>query len=278
MFTSSLESIGAWRAQRLPLARFAPLAVLIAWAACGSALASARGLALVVLALSLVAQCRLWDDLVDRNSDRSTHPQRLLAAGVASGPFVHAAVVLAAANMIALAALRGWPHGLGAAALFGALALWYRGHRARGRVHANVLLLKYPAFVLLLAASPLGTATMAAALIVYAAMCAFELLDSGLARTPAEPIAFAAHTLAIAVAPMLLRPGIAAIGSGALCLALMAIARCTHLLPSPSGRGVGGEGASREAFTASSPASPARYLPFVCAAAALFVIHLGVEA
>ena len=44
------------------------------------------------------------------------------------------------------------PHALGAVMLFAALALWYRCHRARGLVHAHVLLLKYPVFVLLLAA------------------------------------------------------------------------------------------------------------------------------
>ena len=208
MFTSSLESIGAWRAQRLPLVRFGLLALLLAGAACGSVIASARGLAFVALALSLVAQCRLWDDLVDRERDRSSHPERLLAAGEAPGPFVTAVLVLAAANALALGLLRGWTHALGAAVLFAALALWYRGHRARGLVHAHVLLLKYPAFVLLLAASPLETRTLTAALVVYAAMCAFEIMDAH-SRSPLPAVA--------------------------------------------------------------------RYLPFLCALVALFVIHRGVE-
>lgn len=208
MFTFSLESIGAWRAQRLPLARYLPLAMLIAWAACGSAIATARGLAFIGLALSLIAQCRLWDDLVDRDRDRSAHPERLLAAGVTIESYVNAVIVLAAGNAVALALLLAWPHALGAVMLFAALALWYRCHRARGLVHAHVLLLKYPVFVLLLAGSPFTNPTLAAALAVYAAMCAFEIMDAHL----------------------------------------------DHVI-----------------------AGPARYLPFVCATAALWVIHLGVE-
>src|SRR5690606_7686476 len=117
--------IGAWRAQRLPLARFVPLALLIAGAACGSALASARGLAVVGLALSLIAQCRLWDDLVDRERDRISHPERLLATSGTLDAYVNAVVVLATANVLALALLHGWPHALGAVTLFAALALWY---------------------------------------------------------------------------------------------------------------------------------------------------------
>jgi hypothetical protein len=78
MSTSSLEAIGAWRAQRLPLARFGLLALLLAWAAGADTMTAAGALASIVLALSLVAQCRLWDDLVDRERDRRAQPERLL--------------------------------------------------------------------------------------------------------------------------------------------------------------------------------------------------------
>ncbi len=233
MLTSSLESVGAWRAQRLPLARFAPLALMLAWAACGDAAASARGFAAALLALSLVAQYRLWDDLVDRAVDRGAHPQRLLAACTQPGPFVHAVVVLAIGNTLALGLLRGWPSALGAALLSASLALWYRRHRARGLVHAHVLLLKYPALVVLLAPAPIGPSALAAALVVYAALCAFELLDAGFECTGAEPIVFAAHAFAIAAAPLMVRPGVAAIGIGSLCLALTAFARRVCRTPGP---------------------------------------------
>jgi hypothetical protein len=200
MFTSSLEAIGAWRAQRLPLARFGLLALLLAWAA--DTMTGARALASIVLALSLVAQCRLWDDLIDRERDRLAHPQRLLAAGEAPGPFVAAVALLAAANALALGLLCGWSRSLAAALLFALLALWYRWHRARGLLHAHVLLLKYPAFVLLLAASPLAARAAAGAIVVYAAMCAFEILDGHSARSLARaaryvPFACAAVALVI---------------------------------------------------------------------------------
>src|SRR5690606_33350878 len=85
-FTSSLDALGAWRAQRLPLVRYAPLALLIAWAGCGNAIASVRGLLGFVLASGFIAQYRLWDDLVDRVRDRSVHPERVLARVAAASP------------------------------------------------------------------------------------------------------------------------------------------------------------------------------------------------
>ena len=175
-FTSSLEAIGAWRATRLPLARYLPLSFLLAWAACGSAAASARGIAAAALAFGLVTQCRLWDDLADRARDRRAHPERVLAQARSVEPFVLAVVVLGGAHALALAVLNGPLHALGAGALFAGFAAWYRWHTRRGSAHALVLLLKYPAFVLLLAAP--GTWPLAAAAVVYGALCAFEWLDT----------------------------------------------------------------------------------------------------
>jgi 4-hydroxybenzoate polyprenyltransferase len=207
MFTSSLEAIGAWRAQRLPLARFGLLALLLAWAAGADTMTAARALASIALALSLVAQCRLWDDLIDRERDRRAHPERLLAAAEAPGAFVTAVAVLALANAIALGLLWDWPRALGAALLFALLALWYRRHRARGLLHAHVLLLKYPAFVLLLAASPFAARTLAAPFVVYAAMCAFEILDAHSASSGARAARYVPFACA-AVALVMIYAGV----------------------------------------------------------------------
>ena len=186
MFTSSLEPLRAWRAERLLLARFGPLALMLAWAACGSALASARGVAAAALAFSLVAQCRLWDDLADRGRDLRSHPERVLVRARSLAPFLYATVLLGGANALALCAFNGPAHALGAAALFAAIAGWYRWHARRELAHALMLLLKYPAFVPLLAAP--GTWPLAAAAVVYGALCAFEWLD-----TRAKPTALAPH-------------------------------------------------------------------------------------
>jgi hypothetical protein len=253
-FTSSLDAFAAWRAQRLPLVRYAPLALLIAGAACGSAIASPRGVAGFVLALSLIAQYRLWDDLVDRVRDRRSHPERMLARIASSRPFVHSVVVLAIANAAALGVLHAWPHAMGAIVLIATIGGWYRLHGARGLLHAHVLLLKYPAFVLLLAASPLQSGTLAAALVVYAAMCAFELLDTRFRNAAAEPIAFSAHALVLAAVPVLARADGPALLAAALVPALLALAW--------RGR-------------SDSVAMPTSYLPFACVAIALVLIHPG---
>lgn len=253
-FTSSLDAIGAWRAQRLPLARYAPLALLLAWAACGSAIASPSGLIGCALASSLIAQYRLWDDLVDRVRDRSSHPERLLARVASASLFVRATVVLAAANVAALGLRHGWLHALGAGALIATIGLWYRFHRARGFVHAHVLLMKYPAFVVLLAAWPPQPRVLAAALAVYAAMCAFELLDTRFEHAAAKRLAFAAHAFVLAATPMLVRTdGLAMLAAG-LGAALMALAWRSR---------------------PNAAAGAVRYLPFAHAAIALLLIQRG---
>lgn len=253
-FTSSLDAIGAWREQRLPLARYAPLALLIAWGAGGSGIAGSGGLIDSALALSLIAQYRLWDDLVDRVRDRSAHPERLLARVASTSPFVHAAVVLAVANAAALGLRHGWLHAFGAGTLIVTIALWYRRHRARGLVHAQVLLVKYPAFVVLLAAWPPEPRALAAALAVYAAMCAFELLDTPFEHAAAKRLAFAAHALVLAATPMLVRTDVPAMLAAALGAALMAVAW--------------------RARTAAA-AGAVRYLPFAHAVVVLLLIHRG---
>jgi hypothetical protein len=199
-FTSSLEAIDAWRATRLPLARYLPLALLLAWAACGNALISARGIAITLIALGLVTQCRLWDDLVDRERDAARHPQRVLVRSGELGPFRLATALLGMANAIALMALNGWPHALGAALLFAALAGWYRWQESRGPLHALVLLLKYPVFVLLLALP--GTWPIAAATVVYGAICLFEWLDTrsaGVSHRAARYVPFVCAAAALLV-------------------------------------------------------------------------------
>jgi 4-hydroxybenzoate polyprenyltransferase len=106
----------AWRATRLPLALYVPFALLLALAAAGGLLGSQRGLATAALAFALVAQFRLWDDLVDRERDRRVHPQRVLARTRSAASFRRFAVALGIGNTLGLAALNGPWHGVGAVA------------------------------------------------------------------------------------------------------------------------------------------------------------------
>ena len=200
-FASSLESVFAWRRTRLQGARFLPLAAFLAWAASsagGAAVAST--LAACVIALALIAQFRLWDDLVDRARDRNAHPERLLAAAATTAPFDRVLVLLGAANAMAILGMRGVPALLGFLLLSAAAASWYRWHRSRQLTHALVLHLKYPAFVLLLAPPPL--APLAGAAIVYASIVGFELLDEPRLRTPWGHALLAGALLFLACIPL----------------------------------------------------------------------------
>jgi 4-hydroxybenzoate polyprenyltransferase len=169
--------MSAWRSARFPWTRFLPLAALLGWAALSAGDASiAAAVAALGIAVSLVAQFRLWDDLVDRARDRVTHPERVVACASSSAPFAQAVGLLFAANAIALAGVHGAPTFAGFLFLNAVAALWYIRHRERKLTHVLVLHLKYPAFVLLL--SPAGSAApLAGAAIVYAALVGYELLD-----------------------------------------------------------------------------------------------------
>jgi hypothetical protein len=131
-----------------------------------------------VLAATLVAQFRLWDDLADRERDRREHPDRILPRATSLVPFHVLLAAAFAANVGLLVAFRPvWTVVL-FLALNAVLLAWYgrlRGWVNRPRVHSLVLLLKYPAFVVLLA----GVATLrllAAAALVYLILCVYEFL------------------------------------------------------------------------------------------------------
>ncbi len=158
---------------------FVPAAAIIALASQAGSGVSGRAWTIAsLLALLLLAQFRLWDDLADRERDRGVHPDRLLVRTTRIGPFVATCAGLALVNVILLAAWRG---AFAAAALLildaAALAYyaWRPGHRTA--VSDLLLLAKYPLFVVLLA-SPVAQPpahVAAAAVAIYAAACVFEI-------------------------------------------------------------------------------------------------------
>lgn len=177
---STAALLAAWRATRLPSLRFGLLALFVAWAASlGSSFAAPAFIVRWALAFSLIAQFRLWDDLADRARDRSAHPQRVLARIDDVRVFVVACIALGGVNAAALFALHDVARVAGWTLLCIGSGAWYRGHTSRALLHTHVLLLKYPAFVLLLVASPAAPWTIAmAAACVYSALCSFDLLDA----------------------------------------------------------------------------------------------------
>lgn len=251
-----LALLRAWRTERMPWMRFGPLAVLIAWAACSGEAIEAATLAIrCALAWMLLAQFRLWDDLVDRARDRGAHPERALARRQDVGAMAAACAVLGAANALAL----GLRLGIAAVALFAGLsaglAAWYRCHAERGLLHAHVLLLKYPAFVLMITAPFVDPwAACAAMAAVYSSMCAFELLETEGATNG--------------------RLGMLAAHGGVLILAA-----CGPHVDPASGIAAGLVAAIWVLALVCGPDLPARkYLPFLSAVVVLARITLGVIA
>jgi hypothetical protein len=133
----------------------------------------------VSLAVLLLLQFRLWDDLEDRERDRAAHPDRVLVRSQAA-PFRLVLNALAIGNL-ALFAMAGSVAAVAGLAVLD-LAFWLAYWRLRPQVpesvwRFHVLLVKYPAFVGLLALTT-GALTagrlLAAALLVYACACAYE--------------------------------------------------------------------------------------------------------
>jgi hypothetical protein len=174
----------AYLGERFKAAIFGPAAVMHAAAAVWAVPASAGAASVIAalgLAVVLLLQFRLWDDLEDRERDRRLHPKRMLAR-VNPTPFRWACSLLAIANiaLLGLAGSRDAVLGLTCLDLFFWIAYGPLRPRLTDRVwRFQILLLKYPVFVGVLAAA-LGTPgrmrLFAAAAAVYLCACAYEAL------------------------------------------------------------------------------------------------------
>ena len=192
MSSSSSADLRAWGRERFQLRRFGPLALVLALAAsAGAGRPRVERLGRdALLALLLLLQFRLWDDLADLPRDRVDHPERVLCRAATHGPFRAAMVGSAGASALLLARSSGHrgpaalARLLGFAALNAGLFAWYAGpgrRRSGTALGARIVILKYPAFVALLRGSdrPAGVALALACAGVYLALCAHELLDDG---------------------------------------------------------------------------------------------------
>jgi hypothetical protein len=179
--------IAAYFRERFRVGLFAPLAAGIAVAASGGTFDALRFIANASFALLLVAEFRLLDDLVDRRHDAETHPGRVLVRSTTNSPFIWTYALLAAANLAistAAAATVSLPVLL---ALHAALAVWYLTRSRRTIAGDQLLLAKYPAFVVIVAGPRVATAPLpiaAGALVVYAAVSLYEAWHD-----PASPLA-----------------------------------------------------------------------------------------
>lgn len=170
--------IRAYLAERCRMVVFVPLAVLVAVGAAGGAYDLVRLMVDVLASLLLIAEFRLWDDLADRRSDAVTHPNRVLVKAPSPDLFICVGVALATVNLVTCL-LRNGP-GLSMAVLVllhVALAVWYVRRSGRTMGGDQLLLAKYPAFVLVVAGSRLDASPWAIVLAaggLYIAASAYE--------------------------------------------------------------------------------------------------------
>lgn len=201
---NGIATLRAWRAERMPPVRFGPLALLLAGAACLRADAGWEELLLkTFVALMLLVQFRLWDDLVDANRDRSSHPERVLARSDDRRVFAAACIGLCGANAYVLNVVAGSTALTGFVLLNVLLGAWYGLHSQRGILHLHVLLLKYPVFVVLLGLPAWTHSMLAGAAATYASVCLFDLLGQKAPRTPALTGLLMLHGLGLALLALL---------------------------------------------------------------------------
>jgi 4-hydroxybenzoate polyprenyltransferase len=180
--------IAAYLRDRFRPAVFVPVATAIAAAASAGRPGALRLAADVGFALLLLAEFRIRDDLADRDNDAISHPQRVMVRAASVTPFQLLAGSLAAANVLICTVRSGaWIAVPALLALHATLAALYSGRTRRTFAGDQLLLAKYPAFVLILAASrvlesPLPIAVAAG--LVYAAASLYEAWHD-----PASPAA-----------------------------------------------------------------------------------------
>ena len=191
---SSSELIRAYLTERYPARVFVPLAVLLyagGTIAVGGTPTVPRAIAGIALAYTLVLLFRIWDDLVDRDADRVTHPDRVMVNAEGTAAFRLSMAALALFAIALLATRPAWVTGIAVFAMTRVtLGIWYSLRRLVGAsalVNAHVILLKYPAVAFISAAPGEATPAIATAIVVFGAiylgLCLHELLHDRAVRT-----------------------------------------------------------------------------------------------
>jgi 4-hydroxybenzoate polyprenyltransferase len=160
-----------------------------------------------VLALLLVFELRLWDDVCDRELDRQVHPERVLCRAETVRPFVGLLLFMMGVNFTLVTVLRPWSSVVVLLALHLLLAAWYAARKQLfflGRIaNYHVVLLKYPVIVGILAARPTtdwaSPPLLFSMAVVYLGLCIFEVAhDAALRRLPVARICLAVECLVLA--------------------------------------------------------------------------------
>ena len=191
---SSSKELVSYLYTRFPATRFIPLAIFLA--AAGLASASSSHLfpwvLAVALALTLILQFRLWDDIADRDHDQRIHPERVLCHTQNLKPFLTATGILFVFNGLVLF----WLHDssfkpIGYLVLCVYLLAWYRLRPITTPVsllNSHLVMLKYPVIAWLVGTSAADSdmvLLLPCLFSVYLIFLIFEILDdTSLGRLP----------------------------------------------------------------------------------------------
>jgi hypothetical protein len=206
--SSDLGSLSAWATERFSPLRWLAAAAFLVTASrvfhpANGPAAPDRGdlVRSLATALIMLLAFRLWDDLCDRDRDRTAHPERVLARAGRTMPFVVTLVVAHLVNAFALGCIA--PARAGA---YLALVAVYGIHYATrdpepGVAAAHVGLVKYAVFVLLV--RPPGVridgGLLLAAALVYLCFAVHELDHDVKLRGRPASLAFVFDALALSV-------------------------------------------------------------------------------
>lgn len=156
------------------------LVVIAACLASGTSIDGPRSGFTVALLALLIAQFRLWDDLQDLAHDRAHHPERVLVRTARLAPFRFLLALSFAAGLGALTMGEGATRGvvyLLLVAAFVALYLFIRSRKVSRLLRNQLVLIKYPAFVSMFAPDPLHPRALAAAILLYLLLSAYDARD-----------------------------------------------------------------------------------------------------
>ena len=245
---------------RFPATQFIPLAAFLGTAALAPSPPTEawRWLTVMVMALALVLQFRLWDDIADRDLDRDSHPGRVLCVTSELRAFQLTAAVLFLVNGMLLY----WHHNqvtrtVAYLVFCICMLAWYRmrPRAARaGLLNSQLVLLKYPVIAWLISTPAPDTdivISLSCLCSVYLIFSSFELVDDNTLRqrTGAGFILGAGYALLLSVWVLVAlwnRPysgplpwlawGIIIIAT--LLLGLAACSRTGHQSVTRSGRGI----------------------------------------
>ena len=142
----------------------------------------------MLLAVLLLTQFRIWDDLADVPLDRRVQPNRTLCNTPHHGAFQLIVIVLA----VAAASLLASATDPAALALLAGLTLlmicwyWFPPRSTWSGLNYHIVLLKYPAFILLIDSHGESlashTAILRAGVMVYLLLCVFEVCHDRMLR------------------------------------------------------------------------------------------------